>query len=246
MLTKATVEANIASKVFSLRKKSITVKDVESNKIKRSAVWLYISEIFPVPVGQPIEKKHRAIRGWVCAPDSAVLSKQTTTSNLINYLGKCKSIPLNERMKWFPQGVARNNRLKRGREEPNTKTLLNYGIQLSTKKKLRIEDKIGRSSIEKDVAKIIAESVSTAQLRMNNEGLLPFSLHDKPSFMDFCQTLVYAGSKVGMNLDVGEFLLSGHRIAEKNIEEFKVLFKEKQPEVKKAATRKCLNFQVDM
>ena len=111
---------------------------------------------------------------------------------------------------------------------------------------MRIKNEVGRSLIVKEIAKVIATYVASAQLRINNEGLQPFSLHDKPSFIDLCQTLVYAGAKTGMNFDVREFLLSGHRLAEKNIEEYREIFKEKQPEVKQAAIRKCLNIQLDM
>ena len=147
---------------------------------------------------------------------------------------------------WFQKGMDRNNRLKGKRDEPNTNTLLNYGIKLNTKKKMRTECTVGRSSIDKEVAKFIARSIACGQMRINNKGLQPFSLHDKPSFNDLCQTLVYAGAKTGINFDVKDFLLSGHRRAEKNIDEYREVFKEKQPEVKRAAFRKCVNIQPDM
>ena len=89
-------------------------------------------------------------------------------------------------------------------------------------------------------------SSASAQLRLVNEGLQPLELHNKESFLDLCQLLVSTAANSQINFNVRDFLLSGHRLSEKNVEEYVTLFKAKKPSVQLAAKRKSLNFQIDL
>ena len=53
IFTKDEVKSKLVSKEFSLRKRPVTVGDVE--KDKHSAIWLYVSEILAVPDWQEVE-----------------------------------------------------------------------------------------------------------------------------------------------------------------------------------------------
>ena len=107
-------------------------------------------------------------------------------------------------------------------------------------------DLVPKRELDSGLSKFISCVIADAQLRINNDGLMPFSFHDKRSFKDLCQLLVQAGWKTKTNFSVEEFLTSGHRLAERNIEEFETIFEAKKPEIQIAAKRKCLNFQVDL
>ena len=96
-LSKSIVESAVRDGRYSLHKRSISKEKFESGV--RSPIWLYVSQIYNIPKGQPLPKRARPIKGWVAGPDGVILSKTSATSNLLNYLGKCDSIPLAARKK---------------------------------------------------------------------------------------------------------------------------------------------------
>ena len=100
--------------------------------------------------------------------------------------------------------------------------------------------------MDRDVVKVLRTSIHDAQLRVINEGLQQMELHNKKSFRDLCQLLVSAAVQTGTNFNVDDFLLKPHRLAEINQEQFKMIFQTMKPLAKRAAKRKCLNFQVDL
>ena len=90
MCTKEEVQSKIKSREYSLRKRDILPKDVESGK--KSAIWLFMREIYAVKEGELISGSLRPLKNFLAAPDGVVLSKSSGTGSIRNYLGNCKSL----------------------------------------------------------------------------------------------------------------------------------------------------------
>ena len=114
MCSKEEVQSKINSKEYSLRKRDILPKDVDSGK--KSAIWLFMREIYAVKEGEPIPRSLRPLKNFLAAPDGVVLSKSSSTGSIRNYLGKCKSLSEEDRDKYFKNTRDRNSKRKRQRE----------------------------------------------------------------------------------------------------------------------------------
>ena len=127
-LSKLEIQQKIDLKEYKLKKMNINRLDVEKKRV--SAIWMFMSEIYPVRADLEIPSKMEPLKGFLCAPDGTVLIKKDSTTNISNYLGKCKSVKKEDREKFFSKGMRRYSALKKRRREPNQAGLERYGIQL--------------------------------------------------------------------------------------------------------------------
>ena len=110
--TKGYLAEAIKNGTYSLKKRNVSV---EQESEFRSAMQLFVSEIYTISIGSDIPKNVKPIPGWVVASDGVILVKNAATTNILNYLGKCSAITLADREKQFKKGMNRNVSLKRGR-----------------------------------------------------------------------------------------------------------------------------------
>ena len=245
MCSKEEVQSKINSKEYSLRKRDILPKDVDSGKT--SAIWLFMRHIYAVKEGEPIRRSLRPLKNFLAAPDGVVLSKSSGTGSIRNYLGKCKSLSEEDMDKYFKNTRDRNDKRKRQRED-NTgqKKLFQYGIELTPSKRIKVDNLIPGAVIEQQVAKLIKSEIQTAQLKLINEGLLCPSFQEKASFIEILQLFTALGARTKTNFNVKDFLFSRKQITRQNIKEYGEIFERKKQIIQHAARNKCLNLQADL
>ena len=113
-LTKEDVIQKLDAAEYTLKKQDVTHTQVDDSLV--SATWLFTWEIYALPVGRDITSDDKPLSEWVCFDEGevkAVLCKNRCTSNIRNFIGKCESIPLELRKKYFEKEVSRNGSPKR-------------------------------------------------------------------------------------------------------------------------------------
>ena len=242
--TKEEVQEKVCLKKYSLRKRDVTVADVR--KTKASAIWLFVSEIYPIEEGAEIPTKMVPLKGFVCAPDGKVLIKKGCTTNIINYLGTCKVIDKKDREKFFLKGMTRYSSMKKRRREPNQANLEKYGIQITATKRFKRSEEITKDKLSGDLRKLLSEEFALAQLKIINEDLQPPNLFKKSSFIAFGQLCMDIGYQIEKNVKVEDLLLGPTQVTRRNNKEYEEIYKIEKELVSKGAKNKSLNIQLDL
>ena len=235
------VQDKVSHKKYSLRKRDVTVAEVR--KKKASAIWLFVSEIYPIEEGAEIPTKMVPLKGFVCAPDGKVLTKAGTT-NIINYLGTCKVISKKDKEKFFLKGMTRYSSMKKRRREPNQASLEKYGIQITSTKRFKRSEEITKEKLPVDLRKLLSEEFALAQLKIINADLQPPNLFKKSSFIAFGQLCMDIGYQTEKNVKVGDLLLGPTQVTRRNNKEYEGLYKKQKELVSKGARNKSLNIQL--
>ena len=238
------VKQKLKEEEYSLLKRNVSVEDVKKNNT--SPIWLFVQEIYPCKVGERIPKKMRPIPGWVYAPDGAIIAKNSGTTSVGNYLANCKLISLDTRKKYFKKGLERYETAKKRRREPNQASLEAFGIQVNDKKRFKRSNTVQKSVLEPSVRKLLTNEIVTAQIDLVSKGLQPPSIHNIDSFREFGQLCIDIGYQLKKNVDLGELMLSGKQVTERNIDEFKVIYTTQKKNLLRAAENKSLSFQIDL